>query len=142
MTDQLRGELSVTLQKTDDDHFNSDAAYSPEALTHAKISYDQDATTYSLLGRYIGSMEPAFDETSPALFAAGTRSGDKIDSYFVMDANLHRNHLFGNGYINLRISNLFDEEIRYPNNPELNALLDKGTIGPDRTIMGTLGWKF
>jgi hypothetical protein len=37
---------------------------------------------------------------------------------------------------------LFDEEIRYPNNAELNELLDRGTIGAERSIYGTLGWKF
>lgn len=143
MTDQLRGELSATYQVTDDDFFGDDAAYSPETLMHAKIAYNHETTTYSLLGRYVGSMEPSFGSIVPGFSAdPNIRAGNKIDGYFVFDANLRQDHLFGNGYINLRISNLFDEEIRYPNNTELSSLLDKGTIGADRSIFGTLGWKF
>jgi len=143
MTDQLRGELGVTFQRTYDDFYNNDAAYSPKTLMHTKISYKPAATSYSLLGRYIGAMEPSVGSIIPGFSAdPNIRAGDKIDGYFVFDANLRRNHLFGNGYINLRISNLFDQEIRYPNSTELTSLLDKGTLGPGRAIIGTLGWEF
>jgi hypothetical protein len=71
-----------------------------------------------------------------------TSADAKVDGYFVMAQVGIHNKLFGNAYFNLKISSLFDEEIRYPNNLELNELLDKGTIDPDRTIIGTLGWEF
>ncbi len=145
LTENLRGEFSVTFQesKDKDKNNNIDAAYSPGTVAHAKLSYDHRDAIYSLLGRYVGSMKSAFDITklNPD-GSAGRRVGEAVDSYLVMDANYRREKILGNGYFNLSVTNLFDEEIRYPNNLEFNELLDRGTIGYGRSVTGTIGWRF
>ena len=82
------------------------------------------------MGRYISTIKPPFN------------IGDTADEYMVFDLNYRRDNLIGSMYVNVKVSNIFDEDIRYPNNKELNELLDKGTIGTERSIYGTIGWKF
>lgn len=128
--ENLFGELSYTYQESEDINNSTSASYSPDNVLQAKASYKYQLNTYSLLGRYVDSMKPPFDV------------GDTASDYLVFDANYRRDNLIGKTYINLKINNLFDEQVRYPNNTELNELLDKGTIGAERSIYATIGWKF
>lgn len=59
-----------------------------------------------------------------------------------MGANLRVNHLIVNGLnANLRVSNLFDEEIHHPAY-DTSAWADKGVIAPGREILFTLAYEF
>jgi len=112
-------------------------------VSHAKLSYQKNNTTISALARYIGSMETIYDMTKQNPDnTIGARVGDKIDSYSVVDLNFRQDNLYKNLYMNFKISNLLDTEIRYPNNQETNELLDRGTIGEERKYVLTIGVKF
>ncbi len=69
--------------------------------------------------------------------------GDDAEAYFLLGANLRINELFGTGlYLNLKGSNLLDQEIRYPTFATNPTWTDKGTIGPGMHMLFTLGYKF
>jgi len=144
LTEHLFGEFSITLQdSTNENNKDIEVGYSPKTVAHAKLAYKNVNTTLSVLGRYISSMETLYDLTKQNPDSSfGARVGDKIDDYFVLDFNVRQDHVYKAMYLNLKISNLLDEEIRYPNNQETNELLDRGTIGEERMIMGTVGVKF
>lgn len=129
-SENMLGELDYTYQRTEDKENNTDAAYSPDSVVQAKLSYRKQLNTLSLLGRYTSSMFPP------------SNVGDTISSNTIFDLNYRIDDFIGKAYFNLKLTNIFDEEIRYPNNIQFNELLDRGTIGPDRSIFGTLGWKF
>ncbi|MFC1853619.1 TonB-dependent receptor [candidate division CSSED10-310 bacterium] len=147
--DNLNIELSVTYEKTEDE-INEDIAvpYSPQVLGYFKVSYSYDSKfNLSMTGRYVDEMETYWDITpqdaSDPDSAEKGRIGERVDSYFTMDANLRYNNLLMDGlYVNLRASNLLDQEIRYPTTTFNNRWADKGTIGQDRTFMLSLGFKF
>jgi len=72
----------------------------------------------------------------------GGRIGVKVPSYFVSDLNLRFDDLFSKGiFVNLNVSNLFDNEIRYPTTTS-NDIFDKGTLGHGRQVILGVGWKF
>jgi len=144
LTKRLFGELSVTLQDSEN-KINSDieVGYSPKTVAHAKLAYKNKNTTLAALGRYVGSMETQYDLTSQnANGSFGSRVGNKVDGYFVLDLNYRQDNIYKKMYVNLKISNVLDEEIRYPNNQETNQLLDRGTVGAERMFIGTIGMKF
>lgn len=138
-------ELSGTYQKTDDkrDEFKDvDVAYSPNFLGYLKASYRTDIFSLAVTGNYVGGMETFWEGSGPQEENPGARIGDKVDGYFILGANLRFEDIFVDGlYLNLRCSNLLDEEIRYPtftNNPWAN----RGTLGMGRSFLLTLGFKF
>jgi outer membrane receptor protein involved in Fe transport len=144
--ENFRLELSGIYQKTEDKragYENIDAAYSPHFLGYIKTYYHTKRLTLSLTGNYIGSMETFWDETienSDGTF--GARIGEKVDGYFMLGANLRIEDLFLKDlYLNIRCSNLLDEEIRYPTTTE-NPWATRGTIGYGRTFLVSLGYKF
>lgn len=137
LTNRLSTEIGLTYQTaTDEKNSNLAVAYSPKTVFLGKLSYQNKKHTFSLLARYIGSMETRFDASS------GARIGDKVAGYSVVDTNYRAKSIFGSMYLNLRLTNLLDAEIRYPNNPFSTELLDRGTLGPGRMIIGTIGWKY
>lgn len=140
----LFGDFSITAQESNNDiHNDIDVGYSPNITAHAKLAYKNKHTTVAVLGRYIGSMETLYDLTkqNPDM-SFGARVGDKTDSYYVFDINLRQDKVYKDMYLNLKVSNVLDEEIRYPNNQETNELLDRGTLGTERRFIGTVGVKF
>ncbi|MDM8523887.1 TonB-dependent receptor [Desulfococcaceae bacterium HSG8] len=151
----FRMELSGTYQKTEDKRKglgDIDVAYSPKLLGYAKASYAFDMGKtgngiFSLTANYIDEMEPYWDNTprdtdDPDSPAKG-RVGRKVDSYFLLGCNMRINNLFGRQglYLNIRGSNLLDEDILYPAGTN-NAWADKGSIGPGRSFLASIGWKF
>ena len=57
-------------------------------------------------------------------------------------ANLRNENLFLDDlYLNIRCSNLLDEEIRFPNFT-LSSWATRGTIGHGRGFLVSIGWKF
>jgi outer membrane receptor for ferrienterochelin and colicin len=144
LSENFFGEFSITLQDSDNE-YNKDieVGYSPKAIAHAKLTYKNKDTTLAVLGRYVGAMETLYDLTKQNPDGSyGARVGDKIEDYFVLDFNIRRDNIYKDMYVNLKISNVLDEEIRYPNNQETNELLDRGTIGAERMFIGSIGVKF
>ncbi|MFV2055859.1 MAG: TonB-dependent receptor plug domain-containing protein [Thiohalomonadales bacterium] len=140
----IRGEFGITAQDSDDRNNNSiEVAYSPTIVSHFKIAYQPKERTIALLARYVGTMESFYDLTRENIDGSfGARVGEKIDGYVVFDLNFRENNLYSEIYLNFKISNIFNEEIRYPNNLETNELLNRGTIGAGRSFVGTLGVEF
>lgn len=148
--ENFRVELSGTYQETKDKRpkykeAGVDVAYSPKLLGYLKASYRSEYFTVALTGNYVGSMETFWDETigDPEILPLpGARIGDKVEGYFVLGANLRIEDVLLDGlFLNIKCSNLLDEEIRYPtftNNP----WADRGTIGLGRSFLLSLGYKF
>jgi outer membrane receptor protein involved in Fe transport len=139
-------ELSGTYQQTEDKrsgYEDRDVAYSPNFLGYVKASYRFKKITLALTGNYVGSMETFWDETIANPDGSfGNRIGDKVPGYFNMGANFRIEDFPLKGfYMSLRVSNLLDEEIRYPTFTN-NSWTDRGTIGHGRFFMASIGWKF
>lgn len=134
-------ELSGTYQDTTDKRYEDvDVGYSPKFLGYLKASYffSKDISL-AINGNYVSDMEAYYDDT----FDPPARIGEKVDSYFLLGANLRIRNLFGKGvFLNLRASNLLDEEIHYPTTTYSSSYADLGTIGRGMTFLATLGWKF
>ena len=96
--------------------------------------------TYAAYAHYVDAMEADWD------FVAGTeqgvvqRIGERVPAYWNVGLNLRWDPAGPGPYANLNVSNLLDEEIRYP----ANELTDfrRGLIAPGRVVMGTVGWTF
>ena len=136
-------ELSGTYQDTQDkrpEFEDMEVAYSPKFLGYLKASYFFNKNiSLAITGNYVGSMESYYDDTLPL----PGRLGEKVSGNFLLGANLRLRKLFGTGmFLNLRISNLLDEEIRYPATANNFQFASKGTIGRGRSFLLTLGWKF
>lgn len=142
LAESWRAELGATWQESEDARApGREVSYSPEVVAHAKVVYSIDGFSAALLGRYVDSMKPYFDVAADD--GAGAYLGEMIDGYAVFDFNLRWEDLFAEGFFaGLRVSNLFDTEIRYPNNPLNTALFDRGLIGEGRRAMLTVGYKF
>ncbi len=142
-------EFSATYQNTDDQtigHDGIDLAYSPELLAYLKISYDlSPKLKISMNGRYVGPMKPYWDDApdpeSVSYIPIG-RIGKDVIGYLDLGLNIRLTDIIKKGvFVNLKISNLLDSEIRYPvftNNP----YADKGTLDYGRHMMVTLGYAF
>ena len=141
-TDNLYIELGATYQNTKDkNNVNIDVAYSPNLLGQLKAYYKIDKFSFAVTGYYIGEIESYWVPYNPISDTAGHRLGDKIDAYFVLGANIRVDDIYKGLYVNLRMSNLLDQEIRYPVGQN-NDMLKKGTLGMGRTFFATIGWKF
>jgi len=144
VTDKLVGEIAATYQKSENDN-NKDiaVAYSPRTVLHGKLSYKYNKHIFSAAARYIGSMETQYDVTIPNNDGShGDRIGEQVPGYTVLDLNYRVNNLIGGMYLNMRATNILDEEIRYPNNAFNSELLDRGVLGAGRMFLGTVGFKF
>ena len=146
--DNLRLELSGTLQKTKDkraEFEDIEVAYSPKVLGYVKASYRTGWLRLAVTGNYVGAMETYWDRTKPdadGIIRKGGRIGDKVGGYFVLGVNVRLEDLVIDGlFLNIRCSNLLDEDIRYPTFTN-NEWAKKGTIGIGRTFLLTLGIKF
>ena len=142
----LNIELNATIQKTKDKQKgfeNIAVAYSPDFLGYVKASYKYKKFTLALTGYYVGHMEAYWDETiSNPDGTYGNRIGQPSTDYFDLAANLRIEDFLVKGlFINARVSNLTNTEIRYPtftNNP----WMDKGSVGPGRQFLISLGWQW
>lgn len=134
-------ELSGIYQNTEDKrpgYENIKPGYSPAVMGYFKASYFMtNHTSLAVTGHYTDGMEAHWDDTVPG------RLGDKTDGYFLLGANLRVRKLLGTRlYLNLRISNLLDEEYHYPATPNNSLFARYGTVGRGRSFLLTLGWKF
>jgi len=143
----LRADLSVTVQKTEDlrrEFKDIQVAYSPTVLGYGNFSYCFfPGATFALTGTYVGEMLPFFDETIPnADGSHGARIGQPVSGYLQLGANLRLANLIQEGcYLNVRCSNLTDRDIYYPTTTN-NSWADKGYLGAGRTILLSMGYEF
>lgn len=139
-------EFSGTYQETEDKlegYENIDVAYSPNMLGYVKASYRYKKFTLAVTGNYVGEMETFWDDSlSNPNGPLGNRIGEKVPGYFNLGANLRMEDILLKGlYLNFRVSNLLDEEIRYPTTTGY-TWPNLGTLGHPRFFMLTLGYKF
>lgn len=114
--------------------------YSPELLSYFSAIYTMNDISLSISGRTIGEMETLWKTDTEV--ENGYRIGNKIDAYAVFNLNLRYNNLFNSkAFAAIKISNILDEEIRYPTTTS-NAWATKGTLGFGRNILFSLGWEF
>lgn len=133
-------ELSGMYQDTKDKRpgfEDIEVAFSPKFLGYLKASYFFNKNiSLAVTGNYVGEMESYWDNVYEV------RSGDKAPSYFLLGANLRIRDLFGKGvYLNIRGSNLLDEEVRYGASP-YSWYAYKGTMGRGLTFQATIGMEF
>ena len=147
-SDKFWLEASGVYQKTKDDRpgfEDLDVGYSPQLLGYFKASYSFDfGGVISLNARYVDKMETLWDvgKINPD-GTFGGRTGQPVDSYFLVDANLRLNNLFNEGFfLNFRVNNLFDTEYLLPNTGN-STWADIGIIGGrGRTFLVSMGYRF
>lgn len=126
--------------------------YFPKILAYLKASYSISKTiTAALTGIYVDKMEAGWnlenmDANNIPFIPPGDpymgRLGFAVDGYFNVNANLRLDKLFNSGlFLNVRVSNLFDEEIHYPTTTS-NPAFDKGTLGYGRRFLVSVGYEF
>jgi outer membrane receptor protein involved in Fe transport len=134
-------ELSGTYQDTEDKrHGGIEPGYSPKFLGYLKASYFfNEKISLAVTGNFVGEMETYYDET----LTPPRRIGAPVDGYFLLGANLRIRNMFGTGlFLNLRGSNLLDQEVFYPTTSNNSNFATKGTVGRGISFLLTLGWKF
>ncbi|MGL1889850.1 MAG: TonB-dependent receptor [Reichenbachiella sp.] len=138
IVDNLRAEISLTYQKTEDKTAGMeevDFAFAPSLLAYIKASYKvRDVIKFGVKARYVGEMEAEWNPASQ------TRYGDQSPAYILVDVNVYAN-IYKGLYSNLLVSNLLDEEVRYGSNQN-STWTDKGMLGYGRRVQFTLGFKF
>jgi len=143
----LRLTLSGMYQETEDnidENNNIDVAYSPNFLGYFRFSYYiSKKISFAFTGRYVDKMKTYWDKTIKNPDGHwGARIGESSPAYFIINTNLRIKDIFNKGlYLNLKISNLLDEEIRYPTFTN-NSWAKRGTIDYGRRILITMGIKF
>ncbi|MCP4344672.1 MAG: TonB-dependent receptor [Desulfobacterales bacterium] len=135
-------ELSGTWQKTEDRRNGMediDVGYSPNFLGYAKAWYQfPRGISLAVTGNYVDEMEPVYDLST----TEQGRIGEKVDAYFSLGTNLRIEDIYKGLFLNFRVSNLLDEEIRYPTHTTNQKFTDRGTFGHGRTYLVSLGMEF
>jgi outer membrane receptor protein involved in Fe transport len=134
-------ELSGMYQDTKDEREGFEdivPGYSPKFLGYIKASlFLSKDISIAVTGNYVGEMESFYDEN------LGARLGQPVDGYFLLGANLRIRNLGGSGmFLNIRGSNLLDQEIFYPTTSNNNLYAANGTIGRGMSFIVTMGYKF
>ncbi|QTD50151.1 TonB-dependent receptor plug domain-containing protein [Sulfidibacter corallicola] len=118
--------------------------YSPRWLFSANGYYRFERGSVALSGYYVDDMEaefdngpapdsPALDPTDPDYRPVG-RIGERVDGYWNLNAHLRVSAFMKGLNLNLKFTNLLDEEIRYPTTTN-NAWADRGTLGLGRGVI-------
>lgn len=143
-SDTFSAELGVTLQDSEDSSNPTGLlSYSPEFVGHVKFSYRKGDLSLAALGRYVDEMWPYYSEMSKDSELSSTGYfGEPTDSYSVVDLSARIDDVWEGLFVQVKVSNVFDTEIRYPSNPVNGLLLNRGTIGPDRGVVLKAGYDF
>lgn len=122
--------------------------FSPNNLGYLQIAYFIDKkTSISINSTYVDKMKPFYDiqpsdpnnTDSPAVGYLG----QDAPAYFLLGVNFRTRSLFKTGlYINLKLANALNQEIRYATYTYNSDWEDRGTIGPRREILISAGYKF
>jgi outer membrane receptor for ferrienterochelin and colicin len=136
-------EFSGTYQHTKDKRSgfeDIEPAYSPQFLGYIKAYYFfTREISLAITGNYVDKMLPYYDDT----LAPPRRLGEQVDGYFLLGANFRMRDMFGTGFfINVRGSNLLDQEFRYPTTSNNAGFAQRGTIGRGFSFLITVGYYF
>ena len=144
-------ELSAVYQKTNDEELSTDASYSPDFLGYLKFFQPiYKGISVSILGNYIDAMKPHFNTASvidvngnPSEEYIG-RTSDNVKAYYTFDLQLKAEILFKKlaCFFSLNVQNLLNQEVRYPTFSINNDWADRGTLGFERSINFSAGFKF
>lgn len=143
-TDTLSAELGLTMQDSEDSSNPTGLlSYSPELVGHMKFSYQKGDFSFAATGHYVDEMWPYYSNDASGLeLAPDGYFGEPTDAYSVVDLNVRLDDVWAGLFLQLKVSNVFDTEIRYPSNPVNGLLLNRGTIGPDRGFVLKAGYEF
>ena len=136
--------LSATYQESSD-RSNPDglASYSPSTLFKGKLSYRFERAIWSSNLRYVSGMRPFYDATlANGTGGFGDYTGEPVDSYTVVDTNVRLPEIINDVSLNIKVHNLFNTDIRYPNNPDNNQLLNRGVLDQERQLSITADYIF
>jgi outer membrane receptor protein involved in Fe transport len=136
----LNLSASLTGQRTEDRGSDIDPGYSPALLAKLKADWSRGPMVYSAYADYVDGMEADWDFVPVARPGVVERIGESVPGYWNLGFNLRWDPVGSGPYLSLHVANLLDAEIRYPAN-ELTDL-DRGLIGPGRTVVLTLGSTF
>jgi len=130
-------DISGTYVNVEDTKNNIDPGNAPELLFKARASWHKNDFTSAINATYTSKMKADWN----AILEDGSvnRIGDEVDANIILDANIRYEHS-SDLYANIHISNILDEEIRYPASND--TPFHKGLIGQERRILLTLGKKF
>ncbi|MBU1101158.1 MAG: TonB-dependent receptor [Bacteroidetes bacterium] len=143
----LHIELSATFQNTTDErpeYKDYEVPYSPARLLYLKGWYNfSDDIRLGISGNYVDKMQTLVDMTLQNEDGSyGKRIGDESPPYFKVDANLSfQNIPFERIDLRIRVSNLFDSEIRYPTYTN-NPWMTKGALDYGRRYFLGLKYNF
>jgi outer membrane receptor protein involved in Fe transport len=122
-------------------------AYSPNFLAYFKASYSFNTFSVGLTSHYVASTLPKtrlvlVPTQNGAIESKYVRDGEIAPGYFNTGINMHWTPMGEKGlWLNIRVSNLFDERMYYPVN-DFNPWAKKGTLGIGRTVLGSIGYTF
>lgn len=143
-SDIFQAEIGVTVQESEDSETPEGLlSYSPDWVAHGKLSFHKEDFTFSVTGRFVDAMTSFYnvgEDVSSRI--AREYFGDPVDGHFVTDLNLRWDDVFEGVYLNVHVTNVFDTEIRYPNNPINGLFLDRGSLGPGRQLSLKAGVRF
>jgi outer membrane receptor for ferrienterochelin and colicin len=136
--DSITSQLALTYQDNKDFiHPDITIAYSPNFLAYFKTSYlFNEKDSVALSANYVGKMVSFYDSS------ANKRIGEGSKAYIYATGNLRLNNIYNDLYLNIHITNLFNQTIRYPNTNVNSENLTLGTLAPMRSYYATLGWNF
>ncbi len=145
-TESFNSEIGATWQNSENRSSpTGEVSFSPELVSNFKLNYHRNNFAAALLVRYVSSMFPQY--TEPAIVdemdsVEGQYSGHRVPGHIVADLSFRLDDIWDLGYVSLQLTNIFDQEVRYPNNALNSYLLHNGTIGNGRGARITLGIDF
>lgn len=148
LTDNFSYELGGIYQKAEDetvDRKDYSPGYSPNFMGYIKSSYNFSSNlNLSITGKFVDEMETLWDIAKLNTEGNfGARLAKKVESYFLIDAGMRINKLFGDNYfLSVRCKNIFNTDYLYPLYSSNSGWADKGTFGDSRKFMMTLGYSF
>ncbi|MBA3012067.1 MAG: TonB-dependent receptor [Proteobacteria bacterium] len=141
----IKAELSGTFQRTRlEQRSDIIAPFSPEVLGYFKLSYHPNRDlSLGVTANYVGETEAGFEQitkNADGTTTYGERVAGSAPGYINMGINLRAENVWKDGlFVNLKISNPFDWDIRTPGSDTWSS---KGTLGFGRQFLFSLGYQF
>ncbi len=132
-TNNLSFDLSTTQAHVRSEATSAVVGNAPRSTYKFKALLSQNDFYYGLEARYTGTMYPDWSLILPD--GDVVRTAQKVDSYWVADANVRYEPHSKNYALNIRVENIANTKIRYPASE--NAPFTYGLAGPGRTFILT-----
>ncbi|NEX16870.1 MAG: hypothetical protein C1943_09640 [Halochromatium sp.] len=136
----LNLSASLTWQQTEDRSSGIDPGYSPALLAKLKADWQQGPMTYAAYAEYVDAMDADWDFITSPQQGMIERIGERVPGDWNLGLNLRWDPAGPGPFAALNATNLLDSDNRDPAN-ELTDL-ERGLIGPGRTLTLTLGYAF